>query len=365
MSLEKPAAFALLGCAHPHSRAHLNTLRVSPRVDRIWLWDPDLAAAEALATHAGPKLAGVVSELADALRDDVEFVLACERNDRSPETIVSAARAGKQILSEKPVAATAAALRPVLEETAGAGVALGVCYQWRGHAAAADLSEVLRRGLLGRIMAVEARMVTSQVKLRNPGHWLFDRSRSGGGILSWLGCHWFDLLRFLLQDEVTEVCAFTGVLGGCDVSVEDTASVAMRWASGALGTFTAGYHLARSASGYSGAAYDTYLGIRGQLGSCAWDPVRAEGPVRVETAHPDWAAAPDRSITYQSERSEAYGGGAGLAFFHRFLDDARAGWTPLASGLDALRLLEWLDAVYTSAETGARVAVARWEPPSR
>jgi len=354
-----PATFALLGCTHPHSRGHLNTLRISPEVDRVWLWDPDRAAAEALSEHAGGKLAGVADELPAALRDEVEFALVCRRNDENPETVVAAARAGKHVMSEKPMATTADRLRPVLEEVRQAGVALGVCYPWRCHPAAQDLRRLVARGLLGALMAVEARMVTSQVRFRNPEHWLFSPEKGGGGVLHWLGCHFLDLLRYVLQDEVTHVSALTGVLGGCSIQVEDSAAVSMRWASGALGTYAAGYQLPRSPTGYYGAAYDTYLAARGREGTFAWQPTRADEVVRVESAHPEWASAPEREFRYTLETSEAYGGSYGLELIQRFIADARAGRPQIAGGEDALRVLEWLEAVYRSAETGEVARVIR------
>ncbi|MGV3722710.1 MAG: Gfo/Idh/MocA family protein [Actinomycetota bacterium] len=349
------ANFALLGCAHPHSRGHLATLRTSPEVDHFWLWDPDLAAAEKLAEQAGPKLAGVTGDLSLALREEVEFALVCRPNDENPETVVAAARAGKHVLSEKPMATAAANLRPVLEEVRAAGISLGVCYPWRRHPAARDLHALIGRGVLGRLLATEARMVTSQVKFRDPSHWLFSRDRGGGGILHWLGCHYFDLLRFLTGEEVAQVTALTGTLNGYPLEVEDTAAVAMRWSSGALGTLTAGYALPRSGSGYFGAAYDTYLAARGMDGNFRWSPTRADEVVQIESVHPDWAAAPERELRYHLEPSEAYGGSYGLEFMHAFIANARAGLPQGAGGEDALRVLEWVEAVYQSARTGSSV----------
>lgn len=347
--------FALLGCAHPHSKGHLASLRISPEVEQIWLWDPDLAAAERLSAEAGPKLAGVTGELSSALREDVGFALVCRPNNENPEIVIAAARAGKHVLSEKPMATTAANLRPVLEEVRAAGVSLGVCYPWRRHPAARDLNAFIRQGVLGRLLATEARMVTSQVKFRDPSHWLFSRERGGGGILHWLGCHYFDLLRYLTGEEVTHVTALTGTLNGYSLEVEDTAAVAMRWSSGALGTFAAGYALPRSGAGYFGAAYDTYLAARGMDGNFRWTPTRADEVVQVESAHPDWAAAPERELRYRLEPSEAYGGSYGLEFLHAFIANARAGRPQVAGGADALRVLEWVEAVYQCAETGVSV----------
>src|SRR5438874_1956827 len=71
--------FALVGCSHPHARWHLNTLRLMPEIDGVWVWDPDPAAADETAPEAGHLLRGVMGDLNALLhRDDVEFVLiAC------------------------------------------------------------------------------------------------------------------------------------------------------------------------------------------------------------------------------------------------------------------------------------------------
>ena len=356
-----PTTFLLLGGSHPHSRGHLATLRLSPRVDRFWIWDPDLRVAMALGEEAGPKLAGVSADLRSLLSENAQFALVCRRNDENPETVIAALRAGKHVLSEKPMALTSAALRPVLEESIRAGVALGVYYPWRCHPAAQDLRGFVQHGLFGRLLALEARMVTSQVKFRDPSHWLFQRRYSGGGVLHWLGCHYFDLLRYLTGEEVTHVSALAGTLNGFPLDVEDTASVSMRWTSGAIGTLTAGYHLARSRGGYTGAAFDSYLAARGLEGSFRWAPTRKDEVVAVESVHPHWSCAPERELRYQLEPSDAYGGSYGMEFLHRFIDSATLGRPVPAGGEDALRMLEWVEAAYRSAESGKTVALA----PSR
>ena len=354
-----PVEFAVLGCSHPHARAHVGTLRSTPEVRRIHLWDPERSAAEALAPEAGEKLAVATDDLASLLTNDaIGFALVCRENDVNPETAIQAAEAGKHIFSEKPVARGVAELLPVLEAVRRAGVALGVCYQWRRHPASVELRRLRSAGVFGELMAVEARMVTSQVKFRNPEHWLFKRERAGGGILSWLGCHWLDLLRFILQDEVAAVSAMTGVRGGFPITVEDTAAVAMRWRSGALGTFHAGYHLPLSIPGYNAASYDGYLAVRGQQGNFWWDPTGSATVVHLESAHPDFLGAPKRELGYDIEPAKAYGGRYGLEFLREFIADALAGRPPRAGGEDALRVLQFCEAVQRSQETGRQVELA-------
>jgi len=342
----------LLGCTHPHSPLHLGTLRASDQVTGIRFWDPDVDAAESLAEQAGGKAVGVTADLREALSGPEPFALVCRTNDRTPETALAAFAAGKHVLSEKPGARSSAELVPVVEAARRARVGLGYCYPWRSHPAAIDLRGDVERGRLGRLLAVEARLVTSQVRFRDPAHWLFTRELGGGGILHWLACHFIDLLRFILVDEVVRVTALTGTLNGFPLQVEDTAALAVEWGSGALGTFSAGYHLPRSVAGYSGATYDNMLAARGLDGRFTWHPTRDKEIVRLESIHPEWAGAPERERRYRLEPSPAYSGRHGLAFFHEFLARARAGTRQLASGEDALATLRIVEAAYRSAESG-------------
>ena len=351
--------FALLGCSHPHSRWHLSTLRLLPEIDGVWLWDPDASAADTISSEAGHLLRGITDDLEALLqRDDVEFALIASRNDVTPELVIRASRAGKQILCEKPMAVSPEALVPALAAAHEAGVTVTPHYPWRAHPIARDLRRMLSEGLFGRPVAVEARIVTSQPRFRNPAHWLFDPAAAGGGILAWLGCHVLDLLRYLLQDEVVEVCALTGTLCESEIEVEDSAALALRFQCGALGTLHAGYHLARSVPGYHGAAFDTMLSIRGTEGRGDWAPLAREPVLRVESIRPDWAAAPERERRYALEPSEAYGGRHGLEFVQEFIDAARGGTAPPATGEDALQVLRILAGAYESAKAGRRVAVA-------
>lgn len=355
-----PARVALLGCAHPHSILHLGTLRVSPLVSDIVLWDPDAAAAEALGDDAGPRLRRVTSDLDRAL-EGVTAALVCRTNDLNPDTILEVGRRGVPVLSEKPGARTADELRPVVAGMAGLGVPLGFYYPWRLHPAIVQMRDLRRAGIFGRPMGVELRMVTSQVRFRDPNHWLFSRDRGGGGILHWLGCHFFDAIRSLLEDELSAVTAFTGTLNGFPLAVEDTAAVAMRWASGALGTFSAGYHLPLSRAGYSGAAYDTCFILRGTEGWFSWNPTRGEEVVRVESSHASWSTAPARQFRFSLQPGEAYSGAFGQALLEEFLRAVASGRAPAVTGEDALRVLEFVEGVYTSAAEGRSVVL---RPPA-
>jgi predicted dehydrogenase len=346
--------FLLVGGSHPHSRAHLRTLQVLPEVAAVTVAEEDDAVRTEYA--AQPKVVAALPSLDAALRTDATHAFVCVPNTASPNTICRCAAAGRHIIAEKPLAVSARAFAPAAAAVRDAGVVFSVMYQARLHPFSVEARWLIQAGVLGRPIAAEARMVTSQVRHRDPGHWLFRRDVAGGGILSWLGCHYVDLLAYLLGDEYASVAAHVGTLGGEAVDVEDVAALSLRFAAGTLATLTAGYLLALSPAGYAQGAYDTHIGVYGTDGRLWWDPVGGR-TLHVESRQAGWMSAPRREYTFGVAESPAYGGVYGEEFLRRFLAASR-GQGDAPTGLqDGMRVLRVLDAVYESAERGVRVEI--------
>jgi len=357
--MEQKIKMGLIGATHPHSRFHLRTMELMDEVESVLVYDADEEALSELQKDMGSKIEKTYTDLEKMLeRDDVFAVFSVMKNDENVDTIIKAAEAGKHIMSEKPAAVNSTEMKRAIEVVEKAGVALSLCYQNRFNPISLKIKQLVADGVLGRPLTFEAKMVTSQVKFRNPGLWLFDKKQSGGGILSWLGCHYIDGLRFWLQDEVVSVSAMVGTLGGEAIDVEDAACMTMKFSKGTIGTFHAGYLLPISEGGYSGATYDTYIAIKGSHGRLSWTPTAKGNPTLfVESATGVWSSAPQRKFSYTFARSEAYGGVYGLEFIRAFVKSALTGEEPPNTGYDALRVLEIIEAAYESSETGRRVDI--------
>ncbi|MBT5714323.1 Gfo/Idh/MocA family oxidoreductase [Candidatus Poribacteria bacterium] len=343
--------FGLIGGAHPHSKAHLKTLQHLPEVTAITVADADETVGAAYADE--DKVTRVVTRLQDALDSDATHVFVCARNDRAPGVIEACARAGKHIIAEKPLAVSLPAFDSARAAVEESGVTLTVVYQARLHPITVAARQFIADGILGTPIAAEARMVTSQVRFRDPSHWLFNDAQAGGGILSWLGCHYLDLLAYVLDDDYASVSAHAECLAGEDIDVEDVAMLSLRFRRGALATMTAGYLLALSPGGYMSGAYDTHIGVYGTKGRLWWDPVRST-TLHVESAHPSWASAPRREMQFEVASSPAYGGVYGEEFVRQFIRASLGEGEPPSSLRDGVRVLELLDAAYRSAEDGTR-----------
>ena len=355
----------MIGLTHPHSAGHLRTLDALEEIAEVVLYDPD-PAARAGGPAMSRKVEAVETDLRSLLaRPDVSVVVIALRSDQAPGAIVEAARAGKHIICEKPCARSAAEFRPAMEAVACHGVGFTVCYVWRAHPAVERMRELVQAGAVGRLVSAELRMVTSQVRLRDPGHWLFRRGAAGGGIFSWLGCHWLDALRYVAGEEVHTAGAMVGNVGGEAIDVEDIGIAGLRLSGGALASLYAGYLLPFGPPGYEGAPFDYGMIFRGDAGTVEYRRSGDEHRVTLRRAAPRPDGGPSSAAAEEVDRYilravPAYGGEPGLRFIETFLRGVNDGsGAALASADDALRVLEILDAIYLSARTGRAVELAR------
>lgn len=351
---------ALLGLAHPHSLAHLRTLQALPEVSEIFLWDDDAEVLAKAVQMQPAKVATTTTNLDQVLeRPDVLFAIAAVRNDLGPDLFLRTLVAGKHLMAEKPIGRTAADTERVIAAAQQAGCQLSICYQNRMLPAVAHMRTLVTTGMIGPLISTELRMITTQVRMRNPRHWLFSQEQAGGGILSWLGCHYIDLLRYITGEEIVSVMAEVATRSGEAIDVEDVAVLSLRFASGAVGSLHAGYMLALSGGGYHNkAGYDTYGGFNGQLGRITWSSSSSPTHLTVESTHPAWASAPWRTFDFTPAESPAYGGVSGEQFMRAFLLAAQGQGVAPTSGKDALQVARIVDAAYESSRTGRRVDIA-------
>ncbi len=350
---------ALLGLTHPHSPGHLRTLQMLPEIDRLLLWDADATVVDAQRSNPGDKVALVTTNLDTVLTDPaLLFVIAAVRNDLGPALFCQVLEAGKHLLAEKPIGRSAADTQHVIHVAQRTGQKLGVCYQNRYGPWVQDARHFVQQGLIGDLISVEMRLITTQVKFRNPASWLFSHQYAGGGMLSWLGCHSIDLMRYITGESIAAVSAEVATRSGEAIDVEDIASLVLRFQSGALGSLHVGYVLALSGSGYfNKSGYDIYTGINGRLGRIHWSSnTLAPASIAVETTHPTWASAPQRTFHYTLAESSAYAGAYGEQFVRDFMRAAQGEAIPLpTTGEDALHVARVVDAAYESSRLGRRV----------
>jgi len=341
--------FALIGVDHPHAAGFRENLLLMPEVEIVALYDPAPDVARGMVQPA-LRDRPFYSDLPALLREQrPEAVLIALPNDVTPDAIAYSARAGAHVFAEKPCARTAVEFAPAATAIAQAGVQFCTGYLRRVSPIGEAIRQAAADGLLGRLISVESRWITTSVQVRDPAHFLFNAARSGGGILHWLGCHWLDFIRWATGAEVVEVAAVLDTLSGEEIGVEDTASLALRYDNGMVGALHAAYVTDRATD-------QLFFGLRGTLGWVVWE--RSGPECAIHSMHPAWRAAPTRVLRFEPDQTGGYGGAAGILLLRRFIASFREESPPLFTPDDARRVLQVLDAAHESAKSGRHIALA-------
>ena len=164
--------------------------------------------------------------------------------DTHAEYAIAAARAGKHVLCEKPMARTLAEAVAMREAAAAAGIVAMIDHEFRFDPARATLARLLRRGDLGtpHLATVLAMSPLFVDPYRAAPSWWFDASR-GGGWLGAAGSHLIDAVRVWLGEYAAVAALVDTCLPARDDAgdvplppdADDTSSLLFRMASGAAG----------------------------------------------------------------------------------------------------------------------------------
>lgn len=338
--------FAILG-AGMVARYHAKAIERTPGARLVALCRSDPARAEETATQFGvPCLADYTTLLA---RDDVDAVCICTPSGLHAEQTIAAARAGKHVLVEKPLALTLADADAMIAACEQAGVRLGVALQRRTDPEFQRVQAAIAAGELGRLVLGSINMpYLRQQSYYDSADWRGTWALDGGGALMNQGIHLVDLLLWLIGDA-TEVRAIAATLTHA-IEVEDCVTATLRFANGALGNITA---TTAAAPGFP-----HRVEVYGDRGG-----VQIEGEQVVRW---DGGGAPEPPSGYTTENRAPIAAGAGAsptgigAIGHtRLLKDfvaaIREGRDPLAPGREGRRSLALVLAVYEAARTGQSV----------
>lgn len=347
---------ALLGLSHPHAAPLLTTLENLPEITQVSLWDSDPAVVAKPGLPPSRKASAPTTDLDSILRQkDLVFAIVCVRHDLSAALSHRVIAAGKHLIAEKPVGLTSAEITGLQLAANRAGVVASVLYSRRFHPCVVAARKLAQSGGIGPLLTVECRFLTTQVKFRRPESWLFERRYSGGGILLWLGCHCLDLMHHVTGDEIVELAAALATRSGEKIDVEDCAMLTLKFRSGAVGSFHAGYTMAYSGEGYvNSAGYDSYLGFNGAAGRIVWPDLE---PRLVIESPPGPDRKAQREETYPLAASTSYGGTTGEDFFRQFLAATRKESPSPTTLYDAVRTARIVEAAAESAASGRFVKV--------
>ncbi|MBX3119734.1 MAG: Gfo/Idh/MocA family oxidoreductase [Fimbriimonadaceae bacterium] len=225
-----------VGIVHMHSYSYANCVNSHADTECVGVWDRDPDAAKKFAEFAKCPVFSSAEEvigLSDA-------IIVCSANNHHADDVVAAAKAGKHVLCEKPLAATLEDAQRILDAEKEFGVKVMTAFPCRYSPAFQKLLQRVKNGDIGEIQAICATNRGS-----NPGGWFVEKELSGGGAMIDHTVHVADLLYVLLGHEPVRVQAQIGN-NMYSQSWEDTAMVTLEYANGVFVTLDSSWSRPKS-----------------------------------------------------------------------------------------------------------------------
>ncbi len=309
-------------------------------------------------TYAGNKLIGVVSrdqqrandfarrfnaqqaytQFADLLRNPEVTVVAIHTpNTQHAEQAIAAARAGKHVFCDKPMATNAADAERMIRECEKAGVKLGVNFHNRFMPCFLETRRIIDSGEIGTVLMVQLEASAGPAAASVAASWRNDPAQAGLGTSMNVGVHVYDILRYLLSSEIVQVS-----------SMFETAAGVMERVSLSTFKFANGVMAQVNVNQTTPNPYNDFViyGSKGRITGRALTRSRAGGELQVIMQE-----GASRTTAFPAINAHE----ACVVGFSKML---REGGEPSASGWDGLRSVQLTDAMGQSAWNGVHVRLA-------
>ena len=317
------------------------------RLVAVYSRDQDRADAFAEKHDADAAHSSLDAMLADS-RVDAVFV-ASPNHLHAPQTIKSAA-AGKHVLAEKPMANSVSDAAAMVDACRDHGVVLGLGFELRFHPAHLWARQLIDQGAIGRIRLAHGQW--GRGNRGEPEHlprvglrewWETPELIGEASVLVGLGVHVFDLMRFLLREEVVEVAAMTDGQTARQ-PLEHIATIALRMSGGTIAQGMCGRMLPDTQNDLA------LYGSEGRIATkeTVWEARLGRAEVVGSTVNQSQSYEYDYLANFVAE----------LEDFH---DALKQGRSPSATGEDGLRAAHITAAAIESAKTGRAVKIT---PPA-
>jgi len=266
----------------------------------------------------------------------VDAVYISTTNELHRDQVLAAARAGKHVLCEKPLALTVDDALAMVNACRAAGVVMATNHHLRNAATHRKIRDLVREGAIGKPLYAR---VFHAVHL--PPHlqgWRLDKPQAGGGVILDITVHDADTLRFILDAEPVEAIGMSQSAAMAREGLEDGVMAVLRFDNGVLAQLHDAFTVKHAATG---------IEVHGEQGSIVGRNVMTQRPigdVMLRDASGEHAVAVDHENLYVR----------GVA---SFCAAVRGEGAPAATAEDGVRSLAAALAVVQACRTGVATRV--------
>ena len=294
-------------------------------------------AERATAYAAANGIAKSTTDLDALVSDpDIDAIYISTTNELHRDQTLAAARAGKHVLCEKPLALSLDDARAMAAACREAGVVMGTNHHLRNAGTHIAMRDAIAAGRIGTPLA--ARVFHAVYLPPFLQGWRIDRPDAGGGVILDLTVHDADTLRFVLGDVPVEAIAATQQGGMGQAGLADAVMGVLRFRSGLIAQFHDAFTVRFAGTGFE---------VHGTEGSLIGRDVMTQKPVGTVTLCT--AAGEEQLRTDPLNLYER-----ALGNFHAAITGRG---TPSASGEDGIWSLATGLAVQQAASTGRATSI--------
>lgn len=324
---DRPVRWTIVGCGRLADRRIAPAIRAAAHSKLHGFCSRDVSrAGEFAGRHEAPRAYATLDEV--AADPEVTAVYLATPNHVHAAQAVRLLRGGKHVLTDKPMALSAAECDEMITAADSSGRTLGVMHQARFHPAHIHAVHLARQGKLGRLSIARVQL---GIWYPPSDNWRLDPRQSGGGAAMDLAPHALDLLM-QIGGPVKRVTAVTRNLR-FDYPVEDFCHVQLEFAGGGIGLMELSYCVRTYGGRLEVYGSDGTFVADGTLQQAATyrTSVRlGDAPQPIEITEPGYADA----FT------------AGVSDFANAIRDARP---PVVTAADGRAVLRCIEALYESA----------------
>jgi UDP-N-acetyl-2-amino-2-deoxyglucuronate dehydrogenase len=334
----KKLGIAVIGCG-AISGLHLKAASGSELAELRAVADTDEARAKGAATTYGCDYYTDYLELLK--REDIDIVHLCTAHYQHAPMAVDALRAGKHVLTEKPMAENLASAQTMLDAAAAhPEVQLGVIFQNRYNPAAQRMREYVDSGELGKLVGMKGLVTWSRTAAYYNTEWKGKWETEGGGALINQSIHTLDLLQWLGGEIESVKGSITNDSLEGVIEVEDTAHAYISFRSGAKAVFYATNAYIKNSPVEVELVFE-----RGTLYQRGDDLFLEQNGERTQLCEPVVNDLGEKSYWGVSHKVQ-------IEDFYRHIQENKLFWIDGAAGYKAFRLV--MD-IYESSRTGQRI----------
>jgi len=340
----------LVGCG-AISTQHVDAIAAVDGAELVAVQSASIASARTAGARWGVPWTTDLDEL--LRRDDVDVVTICTPSGLHAEEALAALRSGKHVVVEKPLALSVADAEAVIAEGRRADRFVATISQRRFEPVMQALRAAVTAGAFGRIVLVIGEGLYQRPQSYYDGAaWRGTRAMDGGVLMN-QAIHMVDLVRWI-GGPVVSIAGHIATVGH-EMEAEDTATVSLRFADGALGSIVATTcsvpEFAQELRVYGDHGHARIVGQE----AVEWAPVSVAA-----VSLPEIAAAPDAIGMRSGKLAPATWGTDATGHIRQYLDlvaAIHADRAPAVTGEDGRNAVEIVSAAYEASQTGRAVTL--------